>query len=76
MVSVQHEDEAVILDGVAEPVVGVAVRRRFLEAANAKYGEHLDDDGAPRYVVRPRVVFAFVDNDTFPGTATRWTFDA
>ncbi len=75
VVCVERDDEAVIVEGVAEKVVDEAELRQFSEAAGAKYGGTGDGDAGPRYVVRPRRVFAFVNNETFPGTATRWTFD-
>jgi hypothetical protein len=76
VVCVERGDEAVIVEGVAERIVDQAELRHFSEAASAKYGGNSDGDGGPRYAVRPRTVFAFIDNDTFPSTATRWTFDA
>ncbi len=75
----EQANEAVILEGVAGEVTELSVLRRFVEAYNSKYqwnfsAEKLQSDGGV-YTVRPRVVFAFIENaDDFPETATRWRF--
>jgi nitroimidazol reductase NimA-like FMN-containing flavoprotein (pyridoxamine 5'-phosphate oxidase superfamily) len=65
----------VILEGVAEAVTDPdpALSERVAAASTAKYGVGSSEiEGS--YAVRPRVVFAWLEND-FPNTATRWFFE-
>ena len=68
-------DEAVIVEGVAEPVIDPTQRQQFHAAYATKYQEELDLGQFLIYRVRPRVAFAFIsDAIAYPRTATRWTF--
>jgi hypothetical protein len=63
------DHDAVVLEGdaaLAELPPG------FADAYNQKYGQLIEDE--PIWVVQPRVVFAFQENENFASTATRWTF--
>jgi nitroimidazol reductase NimA-like FMN-containing flavoprotein (pyridoxamine 5'-phosphate oxidase superfamily) len=71
----ERADEAIIVEGVVEPVDDPSVYARFADAYKAKYDWPVEQATAPAYVVRPRVAFAFIENaDDFAGAATRWRF--
>ncbi|MGH2627749.1 MAG: pyridoxamine 5'-phosphate oxidase family protein [Anaerolineales bacterium] len=73
-VSTESGAEAVIVEGTAEAVGHGPLRARIESAYVAKYGEGFPDD-SDFMVVRPRVVFAFIETgEDFVGAATRWTF--
>ncbi|MHB8516358.1 MAG: hypothetical protein ACYDCT_13365, partial [Dehalococcoidia bacterium] len=74
--------EAVIVEGLAGIVDDAATVERIIAAYNPKYGWALTAADGPFYLVRPRVVFGFIENSDagagsgdFAQTATRWTFD-
>ena len=71
----ERADEAIIVEGVVEPVDDPAVYARFAEAYKAKYDWPVEQATAPAYAVRPSVAFAFIENaEDFAGSATRWRF--
>jgi hypothetical protein len=75
VVCAECADEAIIVEGVVEPVDDASVYDRFANAYVAKYDWPVEQDTAPAYVVRPRVAFAFIENaEEFAGAATRWRF--
>jgi len=68
-------DEAIIVEGVVEPIDDPSLYARFADAYKAKYDWPVEQETAPAYAVRPRVAFAFIENaDDFAGSATRWRF--
>ncbi len=75
-VSVAIDDtlEPVIIEGTVE-AMPIEMLDEYFEAYAAKYElpiEALNASGSFR--VRAETAFGFIDNDTFPNTATRWTF--
>jgi len=71
----ERADEAIIVEGVVEPVDDPTVYARFADAYKAKYDWPVEQATAPAYAVRPQVAFAFIENaDDFAGAATRWRF--
>ena len=75
VVCTECADEAIIVEGVAEPVGDASLYERIADAYEAKYDWRLEPSTSPVYAVRPRVAFAFIENaDDFAGSATRWRF--
>lgn len=74
IVGTQNAAEAVILEGVAEPVTDAAIREKLGRPSLEKYGMSGADGSEPFYCVRPKRVFGLIEK-TFPKTATRWMFD-
>ena len=71
----ERGEEAVIVEGVAEVVTAASTLGQFKEAYDPKYDWDIKIDAGGIYVVRPRVVFGFIENpDQFSSTATRWRF--
>jgi hypothetical protein len=67
-------DEAVIVEGIAEVVRNPSTLERLTEVYTAKYAMSFPSNSGV-YLVRPRVVFGFIENAAdFPGSATRWKF--
>lgn len=80
VVCTEKANEAVILEGVGEEVVDVAVRRKFLRLAERKYAfdmgpfeEDILSLKEPIFAVRPKVAFG-LDERNFANAATRWRF--
>ena len=80
VVSTEKANEAVILEGVAEEVADVALRRKFLALYQRKYAwdmSSFEEDilslKEPIYAVRPAVAFG-LDEKKFLEAATRWRF--
>ena len=80
VVSTEHTDEAVIVEGVAE-IADVAARRKMIPAYERKYDWDLSkmkDDmlsmKEPVFAVRPKVVFALWEK-YFQTKSTRWRFE-
>jgi hypothetical protein len=81
VVSAEHADQAVIVEGVAQRVIHPALLKQIAEVYSAKYQWHTEptQDGVrdehgnegPVIAIRPSVVFAW---DKFPQDATRWNF--
>ena len=74
IVGTQNAAEAVILEGVAEPITDGAIRKKLEPASQRKYGMSGGDGSEPLYRVRPTCVFGLIEK-SFTKTATRWTFD-
>jgi pyridoxamine 5'-phosphate oxidase-like protein len=74
VVSIERDDTAVIVEGDAGTLA--PERRHAYDAAYAdKYAFDISEMTDPLFVVRPRVVFGFIDSaNRFSATATRWTF--
>jgi pyridoxamine 5'-phosphate oxidase-like protein len=76
VVSSEDAAEAVILEGVAQEVTDPARLQPFFKAYKLKYNFDMDTSLGPTFVVRPQVVFGFIEHDSdFTKTATRWIFD-
>jgi hypothetical protein len=80
VVCTEKANEAVILEGVAEEVAGVALRRKFLALYERKYAWDMSSFEAdilslkePIYAVRPAVAFG-LDEKKSLNAATRWRF--
>ena len=69
-------DEAVIVEGVAEPVKDRETLRRAGRAFREKYGIDVvgDGDEGVFFVLKPTKAFAWMESE-FPTTATRFRFD-
>ena len=75
VVCAESADEAIIVEGVVEPVDDPSLYARVADAYEAKYGWRLEQATSPVYAVRPSVAFAFIEEaEDFAGTATRWRF--
>jgi hypothetical protein len=75
-VNLESGDEVVVVEGTAAYEGDELVLRRLGEDYGRKYSfEVTFTRGRPLYVVRPRVAYAWVEQD-FPRTATRFTFPA
>jgi hypothetical protein len=80
IVCTEKADEAVVLEGVAEEVMDVALRREFISLYQRKYRwdmssfeEDILNLKEPIYAVRPKVGFG-LDESKFVSAATRWQF--
>lgn len=80
VVCTEKANEAVILEGAAEEVVDLAVRRKFLRLAERKYAfdmSSFEEDilslKEPIFAVCPKVAFG-LDEKNFANAATRWMF--
>jgi uncharacterized pyridoxamine 5'-phosphate oxidase family protein len=80
IIGTERADQAVVVEGVAEEVGDVELRRRFLRIYEKKYDWDMAsfEEGIlslkePIYAVRPKVVFA-LDEEKFQSAATRWMF--
>jgi nitroimidazol reductase NimA-like FMN-containing flavoprotein (pyridoxamine 5'-phosphate oxidase superfamily) len=73
VVHTESGDEAVIVEGTAEEVRDVSIMEQVLSAYEKKYGLRPDLSALDSvfYVVKPRVVFGWLEPD-FPESATRW----
>jgi hypothetical protein len=75
-VNLESGDEVVVVEGTAGYESDEHLLRRLGEDYSRKYSFDVSfTGGRPLYVVRPRVVYAWVEQD-FPRTATRFTFPA
>jgi nitroimidazol reductase NimA-like FMN-containing flavoprotein (pyridoxamine 5'-phosphate oxidase superfamily) len=73
-VSTEHGDEAVIVEGAVVHEEDHGVLRPAWDAYKAKYDWGLE--GESMFVLRPRVVFAFIETaEQFSTAATRWRFE-
>jgi len=80
VVSTELAHEAVIVEGIAEEALDVALRREFLTRTERKYEFDMSGFKAdilslkePIFAVRPRVVFG-LDEKKSLNSATRWQF--
>lgn len=76
MVTPEHAEEAVVLEGVADRVTDRRQLARLMAVYRRKYGSGFPDPADnPVFAVAPRVVFGLIERDQeFAGRATRWTF--
>jgi nitroimidazol reductase NimA-like FMN-containing flavoprotein (pyridoxamine 5'-phosphate oxidase superfamily) len=65
-----NAEEAVILEGVAQPIPASEIPQNAPAEYKAKYGWELQGSV---FKVQPRVVFAMPEKQ-FPGSVTRWNF--
>ncbi|HVF14291.1 MAG TPA: pyridoxamine 5'-phosphate oxidase family protein [Acidimicrobiales bacterium] len=70
--------EPVVLEGIAERMVDLDARTRYMGLSNAKYAtdypvEFLDPKVNGTYRVTPHVAFGLIEAD-FVGSPTRWVF--
>ena len=78
VVHLDHEQAAVIVDGIAERVTDQAAIDRFAKAVDEKYdwdgdmNELLADQTNGVYVVHPHIAFTY--SESLGETATRWEF--
>jgi len=81
IIASEKANEAVVVEGMAEEVADVELRRRFLRIYEKKYDwdmssfeEPILSLKEPIYVVRPRVVFG-LDEKKFMTATTRWRLE-
>jgi len=75
VVSVEHGNEAVIVEGAVESLDDPAVLKQFAVAYGKKYAWDMEESTEPIYALHPAVVFGLSANTgEFTQTATRWTF--
>jgi hypothetical protein len=76
VVTPEHAEESVVVEGVAERVTDDAELSRLMAAYRAKYGSGFPDPVQnPVFAVRPRVVFGIIEREAeFSASATRWVF--
>ncbi|MGH2601414.1 MAG: pyridoxamine 5'-phosphate oxidase family protein [Dehalococcoidia bacterium] len=77
VVSPEHAEESIVLEGVAERVVDAEAIAQRMATYRRKYGTGFPvPEENPVFAVRPRVVFGIIEhNPEFSGSATRWRFD-
>jgi hypothetical protein len=77
VISCEVAEAQIIVEGVAELMIGSELNRRFADAYEPKYGWDMEGFDEPVYAVSAAVVFGFTSaTGEFTRTATRWTFDA
>jgi hypothetical protein len=79
VISPERADKVLVLEGIAEIIIGSVAVRRFKNVYSKKYDFDMEPYNDPLTVIRPRVVFGHIEdfeNHGFTQTATRWTFDA
>src|SRR4051812_26024129 len=75
VMTTEHGDEAVIVEGTAHRTHDVALVRQLVDATKAKYDFDMGDMNEPVFALEPERVFAFMEADgQFTRTATRWLF--
>jgi hypothetical protein len=76
VVTCELDEDQIIVEGIAEVIVGTELIHRFGKAYGIKYQWDMEGFNEPVYAARPSVVFGFTSaSDEFTSTATRWTFD-
>lgn len=73
VISTEHAEQAVVVEGTATPTTDIAVLKRFAALYQKKYEWDMSGFAEPVYVVHPRVAFGLYEKD-FIGSATRWQF--
>jgi Pyridoxamine 5'-phosphate oxidase len=78
VIGTEQADEAIILEGVAQPISDRAVWKQLVQIYNQKYGGDvgplLETSGSYVFRVEPRVVFAQDEHaENFSQAMTRWT---
>ena len=75
VISCEASEAQLIVEGVAEVMIGADLNRRFADAYGPKYEWDMEGFNEPVYAVRADVVFGFsASGGEFTATATRWTF--
>ena len=76
VITTEGADECAIVEGAARRVTAAGDLARFVDAYRSKYDWSLAESTEPTFVVRPRVVFGFIEAaEQFLRTATRWSFE-
>ena len=76
VITCELDQDQIIVEGVAELVLGTELNDRFAEVYGPKYQWDMEGFDEPVYAVRPVVVFGLTSaGEEFTRTATRWTFD-
>lgn len=76
VVACELDQDQIMVEGIADVIVGTELSSRFAKAYGPKYEWDMEGFDEPVYAVRPTVVFGFTTAaGEFTGTATRWTFD-
>jgi len=74
-ICIDRSREAVIVEGTAGELSHKATFRKFARDYKKKYAWSVNEEDGPIYVIRPRVVFGFIEKPKqFVATATRWIF--
>lgn len=74
VISCEVDEAQIMVEGVAEIIIGSELKRRFADAYGPKYEWDMEGFNEPVYAVRPAVVFGFTTaGGEFTATATRWT---
>ena len=73
VISTEHAEQAVIVEGTAAPTTEPAILKRFATLYQKKYKWDMSDFAEPVYVVWPRRAFGLYEKN-FIGSATRWQF--
>lgn len=75
VIACELDQDQIIVEGIAEVIVGTELIRRFAEMYGPKYAWEMEGFEEPVYAVRPSMVFGFTSaSDEFTSTATRWVF--
>jgi hypothetical protein len=75
VIACELDQDQIIVEGVAEIIVGSELTHRFAAAYGPKYEYDMEGFDEPVYAVHPTVVFGFTTAEgAFTSTATRWTF--
>ena len=76
VISCEVAEAQIIVEGVAELMIGSELNHRFADAYGPKYEWDMEGFVEPVYAVRAAVVFRLTSAaGEFTSTATRWTFD-
>jgi hypothetical protein len=76
VITCEVSEAQIIVEGVAEVMIGSELNRSFADAYGPKYEWDMDGFNEPVYAVKATVVFGFTAAaGEFTSTATRWTFD-
>lgn len=76
VVSPEHAEESVVVEGVAERVAGHGELSKLMGCVSPQVWLGAPGPGPnPVFAVHPRVVFGIIEHDPeFSGSATRWVF--
>jgi hypothetical protein len=75
VITTEHADEAVVIDGVAGELTDRAELDRADTAYRVKYGSSIFLGDSPVFAVRPITAFGIIDGET-GAWPTRWRFGA
>jgi len=71
-ISIEQGKDAILIEGVAS-IVQLDEVPTFVETYKKKYDYTIEE--GPVWSMTPRVAFAFIEDDSFAQTSTRWRFD-